>query len=127
MNSDELNKRINQINIENFIWIIYIVIIFMSWYSNFLEKKYFIYNDLNSKEKYRKIIIGIFVVLVVIYFYSFKSSYNDLKNLNLCDSNKKKNLTFIAMIASLLILISGILYLYIAISDEDINVEIAFN
>ena len=99
----------------------------MSWYSNFLEKKYFIYNDLNSKEKYRKIIIGIFVVLVVIYFYSFKSSYNDLKNLNLCDSNKKKNLTFIAMIASLLILISGILYLYIAISDEDINVEIAFN
>lgn len=127
MNSDELNKRINQINIENFIWIIYIVIIFMSWYSNFLEKKYFIYNDLNSKEKYRKIIIGIFVVLVVIYFYFFKSSYNDLKNLNLCDSNKKKNLTFIAMIASLLILISGILYLYIAISDEDINVEIAFN
>ena len=127
MNSDELNKRIKQINIENFIWIIYIVIIFMSWYSNFLEKKYFIYNDLNSKEKYRKIIIGIFVVLVVIYFYSFKSSYNDLKNLNLCDSNKKKNLTFIAMIASLLILISGILYLYIAISDEDINVEIAFN
>ena len=127
MNSDELNKRINQINIENFIWIIYIVIIFMSWYSNFLEKKYFIYNDLNSKEKYRKIIIGIFVVLVVIYFYSFKSSYNDLKNLNLCDSNKKKNLTFIAMIASLLILISGILCLYIAISDEDINVEIAFN
>ena len=127
MNSDKLNKRINQINIENFIWIIYIVIIFMSWYSNFLEKKYFIYNDLNSKEKYRKIIIGIFVVLVVIYFYSFKSSYNDLKNLNLCDSNKKKNLTFIAMIASLLILISGILYLYIAISDEDINVEIAFN
>lgn len=127
MNSDELNKRINQINIENFIWIIYIVIIFMSWYSNFLEKKYFIYNDLNSKEKYRKIIIGIFVVLVVIYFYFFKSSYNDLKNLNLCDSNKKKNLTFIAMIASLLILISGILCLYIAISDEDINVEIAFN
>ncbi len=127
MNSDELNKRINQINIENFIWIIYIGIIFMSWYSNFLEKKYFIYNDLNSKEKYRKIIIGIFVVLVVIYFYFFKSSYNDLKNLNLCDSNKKKNLTFIAMIASLLILISGILYLYIAISDEDINVEIAFN
>ena len=127
MSIEELNSRLKQLKIEDFVWIIYIGIIFMSWYSNFLEKKYFIYNDLNSKEKYRKIIIGIFVVLVVIYFYFFKSSYNDLKNLNLCDSNKKKNLTFIAMIASLLILISGILYLYIAISDEDINVEIAFN
>ena len=54
--NDRLDK-LKDIEIENKIWIIYIGIIILSWYSNTLERKYFIYNDLESKEKYRKIII----------------------------------------------------------------------
>lgn len=127
MNNEELNKRLKQLKIEDFIWIIYIGIIFMSWYSNYFERKYFIYNDLESKEKYRKIIIFIFVILVVIYTYFCKDSYEDLKNLKPYDSEEKKRLTFLSFIASLLIVISGIIYLFIAIKDEDVNVEIAFN
>ena len=99
----------------------------MSWYSNYFERRYFIYNDLESKEKYRKIIIGIFTVLVVIYVYFFKDSYEDLKALKPYDTESKKRLTFLSFIASLLIVISGIIYLFIAIKDEDVNVEIAFN
>ena len=53
----------------------------MSWYSNYFERKYFLYNDIESKEKYRKIIIGIFIVLVIIYIYFCKDSYDDLKKL----------------------------------------------
>ena len=45
----------------------------------------------------------------------------------MCDSNKKKNLTVLSLIGSLLIVISGIIFLHIAIMDEDIDVEIAFN
>lgn len=127
MNNEELNKRLKQLKIEDFVWIIYIGIIFMSWYSNYFERKYFIYNDLESKEKYRKIIIFIFVILVVIYTYFCKDSYEDLKNLKPYDSEEKKRLTFLSFIASLLIVISGIIYLFIAIKDEDVNVEIAFN
>ena len=63
MNYDELNKKLKELKIEDYIWVIYIGIIFISWYSNSLERKYFIYNDLNSKSKYRKSLIIIFSIL----------------------------------------------------------------
>ena len=60
MTYNELENKLKEINIENNIWIIYIGIIILSWYSNSLEKDYFINNNQYSKEKYRKIIILIF-------------------------------------------------------------------
>ena len=127
MNSDELYNKLKELRIENFIWFIYIGIIFLSWYSNSLEKKYFVYNDHISKEKYRKIMIFIFSILIIVYLYFLYDSYTSLKNLNINDSKKKKDLTLLSFIGSLLIAISGFIFLYIAINDEDINVEIAFN
>ena len=127
MNYDELDKKLKQLRIEDFIWIIYIGIIFMSWYANSLERKYFIFNDKNSQEKYRKTMIIIFAILVIIYLYFLKGSYDDLKNINVFDSEEKKKLLFMSFIGSLLVAISGFIFLYIIIEDEEINVEIAFN
>lgn len=127
MNYSELNRKLRQLNIEDFIWLVYIVIILLSWFSNNLERKYFIYNDHVSKEKYRKIIILIFSILIVVYLYFFKDSYDDLKNISSFDSDKKKELTTLSFIGSLLIVISGFIFLCIAIMDEELNVELAFN
>ena len=127
MNYDDLNNKLKQLKIEDFIWTIYIGIIFLSWYSNNLETKYFVYNDLVSKEKYRKIIILIFSILIVVYLYFLKDSYEDYKNLKQTDSEQKKQLITLSFISSLLIAISGAIFLYIAIKDEDLNVELAFN
>ena len=127
MSYDERNKKLEQLKIEDFIWVIYIGIIFMSWYANSLERKYFIFNDKNSREKYRKTMIIIFSILVVIYLYFLKDSYDDLKNINLSDPEEKKKLTYMSFIGSLLVAISGFIFLYILIQDEEINVEIAFN
>lgn len=127
MSNKELEKRLKQLKIEDFIWIIYIGIIFFSLYSNTLERKYFIYNNKKSKNTYRNITIGIFTVLVIIYFYFLADSYNDVKNLNIKDTYKKKYLTKLSFAGSLLIFISGIIFLYIAYNDENIDVEIAFN
>ena len=71
--------------------------------------------------------ILIFSILVIVYTYFLKDSYNDLKSLKFYDSTKKKNLTFLSFIGSFLIIISGIIFLYIAIMDESIDVELAFN
>lgn len=127
MSNEELKKRLKQLKIEDFIWIIYIGIIFFSLYSNTLERKYFIYNDKKSKDTYRNITIDIFTVLVIIYFYFLVDSYNDVKSLNVNDTYKKKYLTKLSFAGSLLIFISGIIFLYIAYRDENIDVEIAFN
>ena len=127
MNYENLNEKLKQLKIEDFIWLIYIGIVFLSWYSNSLEKKYFLYNDIISKEKYRKIIIIIFSILVIVYLYFLNDSYKSVKNLKSYDTEKKKSLTKLSFIGSLFIAISGFIFLYIAITDEDINVELAFN
>lgn len=127
MEYDTLNDKLKQLKIEDFIWLIYVFIIFMSWYSNTLERKYFIYNDSESKEKYRKIMIFIFSILIVVYIYFLKDSYSDLKNINSYDSPKTKRLVYLSFVGSFLIFISGVIFLYIALEDKDLNVELAFN
>lgn len=120
-------ERLKAIRIENEIWIVYIGIIILSWLANSKEKKYILYNDLNSKCEYQKLIIIIFTILLFIYYYFVNDSYNSVKNLNNYDSNKKKVLTYASFIGSFLVLISGIIFLGIAITDENIDTEIAFN
>ncbi len=127
MDNRELLNKLREIDTEDFIWFIYLGIIFLSWYSNGLERKYFLENDKKSKEMYRHIIIFIFSVLVLVYLYFVKDSYEGVNSLKQSDSFKKKELTVLSFISSLLIAISGFIFLYIAISDNDIDVEVAFN
>ena len=126
MNYD-INERLKEINTEDFIWIIYLGIIALSFYSNSLEKKFFLYNDIKSREKYQKIIIFIFSILIIVYLYFLKSSVDSIRSLKETDSDEKKNLTYLSFLASLLIAISGFLYLYIAFKDKDLDIELAFN
>ena len=123
----ELNDKLKELKIEDFIWVIYIGIIIMSWYSNILERKYYTKNDLEAKKKYREIIIAIFIILLIVYLYFLYSSYQCVRNLKKTDSDKKKQLVILSFLASLFIVISGIIFLYIAFADEDLNVELAFN
>lgn len=127
MNYSDINDRLKDLRTEDFIWIIYIGIIIMSWYANSLERRYFLQNDIISREKYRKVIITIFIILIIVYIYFLKDSIEALKKLRPSDSNKKKKLTYLSFLASLFIAISGFIYLYILIVDETIDVEIAFN
>lgn len=126
MNS-RIDEKLRQIRIEDFIWVIYIGIIALSYYSNFLERKYYVFNNLESKDKYRNIIILIFSILLIVYFYFLYDSYKSVKDLKSFDSEKKKRLVYLSFLASLLIFISGSIFLYIAFTDTDLNVELAFN
>ncbi len=120
-------KRLEDIKIENIVWIIYIGIIILSWYANSKEKKYLLYKDLLSKKEYQNLLILIFTILVIIYFYFAKSGYEDILNLTSYDSPKKQMLTKFAFIGSFLIFVSGIIYLVLSILDDEIEIELAFN
>ncbi len=123
----EMLDRLEDIKIENFVWVIYIGIIILSWYANSKEVNYLLYNDEESRQEYQNLLILIFSILFIIYFYFAKDSYKTYLNLSIYASEKKKQLTFASFIGSLLILISGVIFLYIAIVDENIDTEIAFN
>lgn len=127
MNYDEISKKLEEIRTEDFIWIIYIAVIFLSWIANAVERKYFVNNDLEAKDNYRKIMTIIFVSIIVVYIYFLKGSIDDLMELKESDSSEKKFLTFLSFIGSLLVFISGVIFLYIIIRDKNIDVEIAFN
>lgn len=123
----ETSKRLKQINTENFIWIIYFFLIGMCLYANHFEKKIFLNNDEYSKEKYRKMTIIIFIIAVIIYIYFFIDNYRDFKSLKQTDSIKKKKLNELSLLGSSLILISGLIFLYIAVVDINLDVELAFD
>lgn len=121
MNS-ELEDKIKEINTEDFIWLIYIGIIFLSWYSNSQERKYFVFKDNVAKDKYRFIIKIIFFILIFVYLYFLKDSIDGLKKLKPSDSEKKKRLVYLSFVSSLLIAISGFIFLYLAFADENLDV-----
>ena len=127
MNNSEVKKRLKEIVNEDRIWIIYLGIIILSYISNYYESKYFLNNDLISKEKYKQIVTIIFAILVVVYLYFLKSSVDDLLNLKNTDSIRKKRLVYLSFIASLFIAISGFIYLYISLVDDNLDIELAFN
>lgn len=124
---NEKIKRLEDIKIENNIWLLYLIIIGFSYWSNEYEKKYFLYNDQKAKEIYRIMTIIIFTVVVIVYFYFANDAINNVKDLKPWADKKKVNLTNLNALASSLILIAGLIFLYIAIVDTELNVEIAFN
>lgn len=127
MNYIDLNKKLNELKIEEVVWIIYIGIIIYSFYSNSLERKYYLTGNKIIKEKYRKSLIIIFSILLIIYLYFFKDSYDSINELNELDSYEKKKYTYLSFLGSFFIVLSGIIFLYIAYNDESLDVEIAFN
>lgn len=122
-----MNEKLKAIDKENKIWFIYIGIIFLSWYANSIEKKYVLFKNKEDRIKYQNIMIFIFSILLIIYFEFLKDSYKEYKNININDSSKKQFLITLSLIASLLLFISGLIFLYIAIADENIDTELAFN
>ena len=108
-------SRLKDIKIENYIWIIYIGIIVLSWYANSEEKNsIFTKSELRTKE-YQWLMILIFSILLLIYYYFAKDSYDDILELKPGDSNKKIVLRYASFIGSFLILISGIIFLIIGL------------
>lgn len=125
--SKETEERLKQIKAENYVWVIYIFLIILCFISNYYEKNYFLTNNQISKEKYRNILIFIFSVALLVYTYFLYDSYKDYKNLSIYDNKKKKDFTKYSLIGSILIFIAGAIFLYIAINDQDIEAELAFN
>ena len=122
----ELENRLKELDIEEIIWGVYLLIIGISFYSNMIEREYFYTNNEKSKQKYRKLTITIFSIAILVYLYFICDTYHDLVNLDPNSNYKKVKFTRLNFISSTLILIAGIILLYIAVNDIDLDVEIAF-
>lgn len=98
-----------------------------SYYSNYVERKYIIYNDKIAKEKYQNLIRIIFAIALLVYLYFFIDGYKGVNNLKHTDTLNRKVFTNLSFTASALILIAGAILLAIAIFDEELEIELAFS
>ncbi|MBE6155694.1 MAG: hypothetical protein E7164_02950 [Firmicutes bacterium] len=99
-----MGNNIKELEIENIIWLIYIFISILAIVSNFYEKRFYHFRTFQDKQKYRYLNITIFVIAIIIYLYFL---YRNLKHVN------NGNYSFLAVFASVLFLIAGIITLYI--------------
>ena len=67
MNYNDLQEKLRELKTEDFIWVIYIGIIVLSWISNSFERDYFVNDNIKSRDTYRNILIIIFSILIIAY------------------------------------------------------------
>lgn len=123
-NNQEILK---QIKIENFIWIIYLGIIGLCFLANAYEKDFYTTGNEQSKEIYRTLNIIIFGVALLVYIYFFSDSYKTVNQLHPRDGQDANIFNFLNLVGSSLIVIAGVIFLVIAILDENLTTEIAFS
>lgn len=123
----ELTKRLNSLKIEDFCWIILMILILLSFYSNNIERDYLISKNTIKKEQYRLLTIFIFIIAELIYLYYAYDSYNTLKKIKPNDKKQTKENAKLNYISSILIVIAGIIIIYIAITDTELDIELALN
>ena len=121
------NDILKKLQTEGFIWIICLIIIGLSFYANYIKKEYYMYKDISAKTKYRNLTIFIFLIALLIYIYFFNDSYNDVINLKVSDSYNKKFFSNANLTAATFILIAGVILLFIAIYDTELDSKIPFN
>ena len=122
---EENIERINQIKIENFIWVICIILIGISLYGNYYEEKYFKYYQEQDKEKYRSALIFVFSIAMIIYIYFLYDSYQSYIKAKSLDEKSQK-LSTLNLLTSILFAIGGSILLYISLTDENLDTEISF-
>ena len=123
--SNEKIQAIRRINIESFIWVIYIFLVGFNLYSNYLEKLYLKTNKRFYKQKYRQINRIVLSIIIIIYIYFAYLAFKDETSLpNTKNNIQKKRLANLVFIASILFLIGGVISLYVATKDNDFPDEL---
>lgn len=120
-----IGVRLRDIHIENFIWIVYLFISTAALISNKFEEHFVKTNNSQDYRIFKKINITIFIVAFFIYLYFLYHNVKNVSELKKNISNDRKVLfAQINVIAAILFLVGGILYLYTESNDIDIEIGI---
>lgn len=101
------DDKLKSIDEEDFLFVIFIVLILVKMYSNSVERKYRTNHDEKSRKGYHHVNEIAFGISIVIYIYIVYSNYRDK------DTN---NLVFLANVLSLVVFI---IFMYLEIVCDD--------
>lgn len=117
--------QLQRINTEDFIWVIYFFIALAAIISDTYEKQFLINKDLKSQKKFKTINITIFIVALFIYVYFVFINYQDVKTLKKEASKKEVLNQHLSLVAALLFLVAGAINLYVELTGDAPDVELA--
>ena len=122
---DKVWKTLQEIQIEDWIWITYLFLSAVALVSNFFEKDYLLNRYKTSKKAFKTINIAVFIIVFFIYLYFVLLTYSRFKERQQQTTIKSMIVTNANFIAASLFLIGGILYLFTEIiSDDETDVDI---
>jgi len=110
-----IKNKLKNLNIEDIIWIIYFFLALASLLSNQFERDSIINNNSYSKKKVKQINVTIFTITFFIYLYFVYINYRDVKDLKNTINNQNNNAALLSearLIAAILFLIGGTIYLF---------------
>ena len=117
-----MNEKLEEIKIENFIIIIYYILLTIYLFANTIEINYIKYGNDKDREKYRLLLYIVFgTTFIISLFYSIEG----IKELQKQNDTEVYKLKELSTIANILVLIASIIILYIIYKDKDINLEIS--
>lgn len=121
---NDVEKKLKQLKNEDIIWIIYFFIVVFALYSNKLDRDYLLKKDKDAYKREKSINITIFFIAFFIYLYFLLLLTEDLGNMekNFDDPNYRS--TFIQLIAAILFLIGGAIYLINEITRKDDDLDV---
>ena len=113
---NDVEKKLKRLKNEDIIWIIYFFIVVFALYSNKLDRDYLLKKD---KEAEKSINITIFFVAFFIYLYFLLLLTEDIGSMEKNFNDENYRSTFIQLIAAILFLIGGAIYLINEIVRKD--------
>lgn len=118
-------NRLERLNSENKIWIIYFFIAAFAILANNYEKDFLLKRDINAYQKEKTIHIVISFVAFFIYLYFVLVFTEDLNNMKKNFNNARYRQALLKLVAAILFLIGGAIYLIQEVSTNEIE-EIGF-
>ena len=107
------NQKEKELTIDEWIWIIFIILSIMNILGDELEKKFYHERDISSKNLSKSIFFFIYIYLSYRQYQVIQTNKQNNKNTTICETR---------FFASILVVIASFLYLYCQLNDkEDIN------
>ena len=119
-----IGVKIQRVNEENFIWLVYFFIIIAALLSNAYEKYFLETGDYRKHKIFKTLNITIFCVAFFIYVYFLVISYQNVQELRETSTKKEVLSAHMQLIASLLFLVAGGIALVAEINREDPDTDI---
>lgn len=122
---NDLNETLKCLQIEDYIWVIYIFLSIIAIISDYYERDYFINHTNLSYKKFHFLNLENGIIIFVIYVYFLYLAYTRYKKQHGYVSLKRDILNDISFIANMLFVIAGLCVIIVELfsrDDENINI-----